>query len=117
MGRRRKGSGSRPAISGGRLRLASVDALLEVAPDLLSAREDRVVAQATGWELDKANVFVAVAMAAGIGGGLVEGPQAVSLCLSPHCPGCLAEGRSERNPTALLRLAVCAENVGRQYAR
>src|SRR6188474_2374022 len=69
------------------LGLARVEACLEVAPDALTAREHRFVANASRRELHDPHVLVAVAVAARVCGGLIEGPKAVALPLSPHVPG------------------------------
>ena len=68
-------------------RLARVETRLEVAADALAAREDGLVARAARGELHDADVVVAVAMAACVRSGLIEGPKAVALPLSPHVPG------------------------------
>jgi len=68
----------------GRLGLARVEALLEVATDDFAAREHRIVAQPAGRELHDADVVVPFAMTARVGRGLVESPQAVALPPSPQ---------------------------------
>ena len=80
------------------LGLTSVEAGLEVAADVLAAREYRVVPDAPRRQLHDADVVVAVAVAARVRSGLIEGPKAVALPLSPHVAGPLPEGRWKRNP-------------------
>jgi hypothetical protein len=50
-------------------------------------------------------------VAAGIGRGLIEGPQAVALPLSPHYVGHLPEGTAKRNPCRTVWSAVCDEKL------
>ena len=81
-GRREGGDARGQTVAGGGVAsagvgLAGVDPLLEAPPDLL-ARREQVVARAARRELDDADRLVAVAVAARIGGRLVERPQAVS---------------------------------------
>ena len=83
MGRRVKGSEPRSGLESG-LGLARVEALLELPADRLAARQDRFVPHAARRQLDQPDVLVTFSVAAGVRGGLVEGPQAISLPPSPH---------------------------------
>lgn len=67
-----------------RLRLAGVEPVLELATNRLAAREHVLIASSAGRQLHEADVLVTVAMAASVRRGLVEGPQAVAIPLSPH---------------------------------
>ena len=67
--------------------LARVEAGLEVAADALAAREHGLVAHAPWGKGYDADVVVSVAVAARVRSGLIEGPKAVALPLSPHVPG------------------------------
>ncbi|HSF61325.1 MAG TPA: hypothetical protein VLA69_06490, partial [Gaiellaceae bacterium] len=71
-------------LRAGGLGLAQVQSLLEVAPNALAARKHGVVAHAARRQLHDADVVVALAVAARVRGGLIEGPKAVALPLSPH---------------------------------
>src|SRR6188472_3911419 len=93
--------GERSAGRGGRRRqrrvgVATVDPLLEAPPDLLARREE-VVARAAGRKLDDADRLVAVAVAARIGGCLVERPQAVGLPPEGHGRSTTSD-RARREP-------------------
>ena len=110
MGRKEKGSEPSSGLER-RLGLARVQSLLELAADRLAAREHRLVAHAAGRELHDADVVVPVSVAAGIGRGLVEGPQAVTLPLSPHYVGHLPEGAAKGNPCRTVWSAVCDEKL------
>ena len=92
------------------LGVARVEALLEVAADALAAREHGLVPHTTGRELHEPHVLVAVAVTASVCGGLIQGPKAVALPLSPHVLGHLSEGHAEGNPRAVRRVALCDEN-------
>jgi hypothetical protein len=116
MGRRAKGT--EPAGPGAlglesRLRFPRVETVLEVAADRLSARKDALVPGPARRELHEADVLVTVAMAARVRCGLVEGPQAVAIPLSPHYSGHLPEGRRKRKARPLARPAVCTETLVR----
>jgi hypothetical protein len=89
---------NRPGKLHGRLGLAGVEPLLEVAADRLAAREDGLVPDAARRELHDADVLVALAVTASVRRGLVEGPKAVALPLSPHYAGDLPEPPAKRNP-------------------
>src|SRR5712691_3141999 len=91
----------RPAALGRRLGLARVETVLEIAADVLPAREHGIVVDAPRRELDEPYVLVAVAMAAGVRCGLVEGPQAVTLALSPHSSGTPTRRTARRKPGSL----------------
>ena len=99
------------------LGLPRVEAYLEVAPDALTAREHRFVANASRRELHDADVLVAVAVAARVCGGLIEGPKAVALPLSPHVPGHLPEGGPQRDSHAEDASAVCANPLDQLTAQ
>jgi len=81
-------------------RLARVEAGLEVAADALAAREHGLVARASRRKLHDPDILVAVAMAARVGGGLIEGPKAVALPLSPHVPRTLIRCPPEAKPAS-----------------
>jgi len=98
MGRGAKGS-EPPGPLHGRLGLARIQAVLEVASNRLAARQHGVVAHAAGRELHDADVLVAVTVTASVGRGLVQGPKAVALPLSPHYAGDLPEPSGKRNPS------------------
>jgi hypothetical protein len=66
------------------LGLAGVDQLFEPAADLLACREEIVVAPPAGREMHDANTVVALAVAASVGGRLVEGPEAVNVSPQPR---------------------------------
>jgi len=83
MGRGKKGSEPRSGLES-RLRLSRVEPLLELLADRLAAREDLLVPHTARRQLHEPDVLVALAMAASVRCGLVEGPQAVSLPPSPH---------------------------------
>ena len=68
-------------------RFARVEARLEVAPDALAAGQHGLVARAPWGKIHDADVVVAIAVAARVCGGLIQGPKAVALPLSPHVPG------------------------------
>jgi hypothetical protein len=91
-----------------RFRLARVETRLEVAPDALAAREHGLVARTAWGKVHDADVVVAIAVAARVCGGLIQGPKAVALPLSPHVSGELAEARCERNPRFEAEHALCA---------
>jgi hypothetical protein len=75
MGRRRKGSRIGVELPGSErgLRLARVEARLEVAADRLAVREHRLVPHSPGRELHETDVFVALAVTARVRRSLVEG--------------------------------------------
>ena len=93
----------------GRIGLAGVDPLLEAPTDLLAGRE-QVVARAARRELHHAHRFVAVTMAARIGGCLVERPEAVRLPPEGHVVLLPAIAR-RGNPTYPSGTALCARFV------
>jgi len=66
------------------LDLAGVDQLFEPAADLLACREEIVVAPPAGREMHDANTVVALAVAASVGGRLVEGPETVDVTPQPR---------------------------------
>ena len=68
-------------------RFARVETRLEVAPDALAAGQHGLVARAPWGKIHDADVVVAIAVAARVCGGLIQGPKAVALPLSPHVPG------------------------------
>jgi hypothetical protein len=61
------------------LGLACVEPGLEVLSDRLAARENRVVAEAAGRELDETDVVIPLPVAARVRCGLVERSQTVAL--------------------------------------
>ena len=95
-----------------RLAVAGVDPGLEAAADALTRREERVVMRASRRQLDDTNGFVSIAMAACIGGRLVEGPEAIAvppkLCHTGHLPRLERRG----NPTRRQGSALCRRNGG-----
>src|SRR5687768_11576200 len=99
-----------------RFRLSGVESCLEVPPDGLTTREHRLVADAPRRQLHDPDVVVPVAVAARVCGGLIEGPKAVALPLSPHVSGGVAEGGLERNLRARRRAALCDEKPCYQAA-
>ena len=111
--RRRTSGGTirrwRAARGEGRIGLAGVDPLLEAPTDLLAGRE-QVVARAARRELHHAHRFVAVTMAARIGGCLVERPEAVRLPPEGHVVLLPAIAR-RGNPTYPSGTALCARFV------
>jgi hypothetical protein len=82
----------------GGLGLAQVESLLEIAPNALAAREHSFVTHTARRKLHDPDVVVALAMAAGVRGSLIEGPKAVALPLSPHVRRTPTRRRSERKP-------------------
>ncbi len=76
-------SGGRCLRGQGRVRLARVDSLLEAPADLLAGRQE-VVARAARRKLQHPDGLVSIAVAARIGGCLVERPQAVDLPPEGH---------------------------------
>ena len=80
MGRTLKGSEALQRRFG----LAGVEPGLELAANRLPAREHALVADPPRGQLHEPDVLVALTMAAGVRRGLVEGPQAVAIPLSPH---------------------------------
>jgi hypothetical protein len=66
------------------LGLARLEPFLELAADRLAARQDGVVARAARRQLHEPHAVVTFSVTASVRSGLVQGPQAVALPLSPH---------------------------------
>ncbi len=95
------GSASRASIRASKLRRM-----------LLTRREERVVMRAAGRELDDANGVVSIAMAACVGGRLVERPQAIAVPPKPRHTGHLPRGDAPWEPDGRPGSALCRRNVG-----
>lgn len=89
--------------------LARVETVLEVAANTLAAREHGLVAHSAGRQFHDPDVIVALSVAASVCRGLVVGPKAVALPLSPHSGGPLAEAGAKGNPHPGAVSAVCDE--------
>ena len=77
------------------LDLSGVDQLFEPAADLLACREEIVVAPPAGREVHDADTLIALTVAAGVSGRLIERPEAVTGTPQP---------RHVRTPTMRPRL-------------
>ena len=80
------------------LELATVDALLEPAADLLACGEEIVVAPPAGGEMHDAHALVALTVTAGVGSRFVERPEAVSATPEPWHPRTPITQRGARKP-------------------